>query len=88
MTDSVVTAPDHIDPSTPFCAEAYFHALREAGCDPVVFSGGLYQNVGASEINQWAGRHDRSGKLRLEYARAMWASRASDDEIIALGVRQ
>ncbi|WFT91881.1 hypothetical protein [Bradyrhizobium barranii] len=41
-----------------------------------------------SNLNKWAARHDPDGALRLECARAAWAKRTSDDEIIALGIRQ
>ncbi|MBR0903344.1 hypothetical protein [Bradyrhizobium liaoningense] len=77
-----------LDPSTPFSPGAYFHGVREAGCNPFVANGGLYQSVGASDLNKWAARHDPDGSLRLKYARMMWAARASDDEIIELGVRR
>lgn len=91
MSDLNLNASASIDPSTPFCPRTYFHGLREAGSNPLVHGGGLYWSVGESStgnLGKWAARHDPDGKLQMDYARAMWSTRASDDEIIALGARQ
>lgn len=80
-----------IDPSTPFCAEAFYTGLRAGGGDPVVRNGALHFLVGefpVSNLNKWAALHDPTGSLRVGYARDAWAKRASDDEIILLGTRQ
>lgn len=91
MTNLSVAAT--IEPSTPFCSYTYFTGLRGEGGNPFVANGGLYQSVtegskSAREFNEWAARHDPDGALRLEYARAMWSVRSSDDEVILLGARQ
>ncbi|WP_234683991.1 hypothetical protein [Bradyrhizobium monzae] len=91
MTNLGATATIKIDPSTQFCAYTYFSGLRAQGCDPIVRNGGLHWLVGESSVSnfhEWAALHDPDGNLRIEYARAMWSTRASDDEIIALGARQ
>ncbi|WLB58048.1 hypothetical protein [Bradyrhizobium japonicum] len=41
-----------------------------------------------SNLNKWAARYDSDGSLRLEHARAAWAKRTSDNEVILLGARQ
>lgn len=92
MTDFEVDASITIDPSTPFCAYTYYTGLRAEGGNPFVANGGLYQSVTggsktAREFNEWATRHDTDGALRLEYARAMWATRASNDAVILLGAQ-
>jgi hypothetical protein len=89
MTDLDLNASAGIDLSTQFCAKTYYTGLRDAGCDPVVYA--LHIHLGESSVsnlNKWAARHDPDGALRLECARAAWAKRTSDDEIIALGIRQ
>ncbi|MGF6433484.1 hypothetical protein [Bradyrhizobium elkanii] len=90
MTDLSAAATGKIDPSTPFCAHAYYVALRDEGCDPIVRGGGFYMllNGNRSPAGKWAALRDPDGSLRLEYARTAWAERTSDDEIILLGVRQ
>jgi|UPI0004BBF26D hypothetical protein len=40
----------------------------------------------AEDADRWAALHDPNGSVRLEYARAAWAKRASDDSVILLGV--
>ncbi|SDJ62678.1 hypothetical protein SAMN05216338_10578 [Bradyrhizobium sp. Rc2d] len=80
-----------IDLSTPFCAYTYYTGLRAKGCDPIVARGGLHCGVvgdSTRNLHEWAARHDPDGKLRIDYARMMWAVRASDDEVILLGARQ
>ena len=75
-----------VDPSTPFFAGTYYTGLRAEGCDPVIRDGGLHMLLnGASEFGAWAALHDPDGSARLEYARAAWAARTSNDEIILLG---
>lgn len=39
-------------------------------------------------IGTWAALHDENGAVRLEYARAAWAERTSDDDINSLGTLQ
>lgn len=88
MTNLNLKASAGIDPSTSFCAYTYYTGLRAQGSDPIVWKGGLYWHVGTSSIGnlgEWAARHDPDGKLRMEYARMMWAARASDEEVIPLG---
>lgn len=80
-----------VDPSTPFCAYSYYSGLRAEGRDPIVRNGALHVLVKESSENnygRWAALRDPSGDLRLDYARAMWAARTSDDEVILLGARQ
>ncbi|MGY4313712.1 hypothetical protein [Bradyrhizobium sp. JR3.5] len=77
-----------IDPNAPFDAHTYYASLRAEGCDPVVRNGALLFLVdGGDEAGTWAALRDPDGSLRLEYARASWAKRTSDDEVIPLGVR-
>ncbi|MHC2295373.1 hypothetical protein [Bradyrhizobium barranii] len=76
MTNLSDAATIKIDLSTPFCAQTYYAHLRAEGCDPIIGAG------------DWAARHDPKGTLRLEHARAAWAERTSDDEIILLGARR
>ncbi|MGY3082370.1 hypothetical protein ACVWZZ_008778 [Bradyrhizobium sp. LM6.10] len=91
MTNLGNIATGIIDPSTSFCAHTYYAGLRAKGCDPVVYKGGLHWLVGESStgnLNAWAAHQDLDGSLRLEHARATWAERASDDDVILLGVHQ
>ena len=88
MTNLKATDTVKMDLSTPFCAYTFFTGLRAAGCDPIVANGGLYWSFVESSLGnlgKWAARQDPDGKLRTQYARAMWDARASDDEIIPLG---
>lgn len=91
MSDFEVAASITIDPSTPFCAYTYYTGLRAEGRDPIVRDGAFCVRVGDSSENnfgQWAALRDPSGDLRLDYARALWAARTSDDEVILLGATQ
>ncbi|MCP3400185.1 hypothetical protein [Bradyrhizobium sp. CCGB20] len=92
MSDFNLNASARIDSSTPFCAEAYFTALRAEGRDPVVRQGALHVLLKGSSkedsLGKWAAHHDPQGKMQIEHARAAWAARTSEDEIIVLGVRQ
>ncbi|MCP1915703.1 hypothetical protein J2R96_008183 [Bradyrhizobium elkanii] len=90
MTYLSLNASAGIESSTPFCAHTYFANLRAEGCDPVIRGGALHMllNAGsgiANDAGRWAARHDPDGLQRLEHARAVWAKRTSDDEIILLG---
>ncbi|MCA1399137.1 hypothetical protein [Bradyrhizobium sp. BRP56] len=87
MSDLNLNASASVGPSTPFCAHTYYAHLRGEGCNPIVSNGALHMLLGAAdETDQWAARHDPDGLQRLEHARAVWAKRGSDDEIILLGV--
>lgn len=88
MTNLCGGATIKIDPSTPFCAKTYYIGLRAKGCDAIIRNGGLYVLLNESSggnLDKWAALHDPDGALRLECARAAWAGRTSDDEIILLG---
>lgn len=85
MINLDTTATVNIDPSTTFCAMTYYTGLRAKDCDPIVYKGGLHWLVGESStgnLNAWAAHHHLAGSLRLEYARAAWAERTSDDDVI------
>ncbi|UFX41919.1 hypothetical protein HAP47_0021725 [Bradyrhizobium sp. 41S5] len=89
MTNLTAAATSKIEPSTPFCAGAYYTALRDEGCDPIVRNGALQILINGSSENsfgRWAALHDPDGSLRKEYARAAWAARTSDEDVILLGV--
>lgn len=86
MTNLSVNSSITIDPSTPFCARTYYAALRGAGCDPMIRGGGLYTLLnGGREAGKWAAFHDPDGSQRLEFARAAWANRGEDEEVVLLG---
>lgn len=91
MTNLDANASITVDPSTPFCAYTYYTGLRAEGRDPIVRDGAFFVSVGDSLVNnldRWAALRDPSGDERLDYARALWAARTSDDEVILLGARQ
>jgi hypothetical protein len=98
MTNLNSNASVAIDPSTPFCAHAYYSALRDLGVDPLVRQnpdGGLgeYSTVGAnngvgdvSALCRWAINSDPDQSLCREYAIAAWENRAAGQEVVILGV--
>ncbi|MCP1765551.1 hypothetical protein [Bradyrhizobium japonicum] len=86
MTNLCGGATIKIYPSTPFCAKTYYTGLRAKGCDPIIRNGGLLLNESSGDnLDKWAALHDPDGALRLECARAAWAGRTSDDEVVLLG---
>jgi hypothetical protein len=90
MNNPTTNANLSIDPSTPFSAHTFYAVLRAKGSDPTVRNGGLHVllNEGPTGVGLWAAKGDPSGSVRMDYARAAWAKRTSDDEIVLLGVRQ
>jgi hypothetical protein len=89
MTDSAAIVSDQIDPSPLFCERTFFQKIREEGCNPIARDGGLYidfiNSAAVRDAGRWAALHDPDGALRLEYARAAWEDRRTDDEVILLG---
>jgi hypothetical protein len=89
MTDSAAIVSDQIDPSPLFCERTFFQKIREEGCNPLVTQNGLYtgfvNSAAVRDAGRWAALHDPDGTLRLEYARAAWEDRRTDDEVILLG---
>jgi hypothetical protein len=74
-----------------FNADTYYTGLPAEGCDPVIRGGALHLLLNGSSggnLGKWAARQDPDGSLREEYARAAWAKRTSDDDVILLGRRQ
>src|SRR5690348_5982903 len=60
-----------------FDAALFFSILLAGGDNPQIRYGGLHCGIHPSskiirEAGQWAARHDPTGELRLEYARAIW----------------
>ncbi|MCK1517130.1 hypothetical protein IVB22_32430 [Bradyrhizobium sp. 190] len=91
MNNPTTNANVSIDQSTPFCAHTYYACIQAKGCDPIIRNGGLYIDLCSAsigDVGRWAALHDPDGSLRLDHARSAWEKRASDDEIIMLGVRQ
>lgn len=69
-----------------FLCEDVYTGLRAKGCDPIIRNGGLLLNESSGDnLDKWAALHDPDGALRLECARAAWAGRTSDDEVVLLG---
>ena len=88
MSNLNLDAIASVHSSTPFCADTYYAGLRAAGCDPVIRDGAVHMLLNlAPELDAWAAHQDPDGSLRIEYARAVWAKRTSDEEAIPLGVR-
>jgi hypothetical protein len=69
-----------------FSAALFFSALRGAGCNPLIRDGAIYTDLGGGyAARRWAAVHDLDGRRRLEYARAMWATRAPGATVVRLG---
>src|SRR6185437_1633223 len=96
MSDLSFNASAGIDVSTAFCAHTYYAALRGLGADPTVRlqpdgSIGLHVLVGADNsegdgtLEPWARNGDPDFSIRKEYARAAWANRDLEDEVVLVG---
>jgi hypothetical protein len=81
-----------IDLSAPFDAHQFYVQMRDWGLNPYVSTSGVYCGVNGPiedmRVFEWAAKDDPDGSKRREHARAAWEGRASDDEIIPLGLRE